>query len=94
MGSIPVRITLLAVVIPALQSHLSSGAWIALAIVCLCGWGLLAAELRGPGTPKPPIQSHRSSLPTVAAVDATRVAAALDDVNGAAFSERVDRNGG
>ena len=94
MGSIPERITLLAVVIPALQSHLSSGAWIVLAIVCLCAWGLVAGELRGPRKPKPPIQSHPSSSPTVAAVDATRVAAARDDVNGAAFSERVDRAGG
>jgi len=77
-----------------LQSHLFSGAWIVLAIVCLCAWGLVAGELRGPRKPKPPIQSHPSSSPTVAAVDATRVAAARDDVNGAAFSERVDRAGG
>ncbi len=46
MGGIADRLTVLAVVIPSLQSNLPASLWIAMALACLCAGGLIVFEMR------------------------------------------------
>jgi hypothetical protein len=52
LDCVPERLTVLAVIVPGLQSELSMPAWITIAIVCACAWGLVAAEFRRHQQPK------------------------------------------
>jgi ABC-type microcin C transport system permease subunit YejE len=46
MDSVAPGLTILAVLIPALQSNWSATVWIALTVASLCGWVLIVADIR------------------------------------------------
>ena len=53
-------LTVFAVLVPALESEWATPTWIAIALVCLCAWVLIAADIRHPGNG----HAHRSAAAT------------------------------
>ena len=41
-------ITVLAVLLPALQSDWPTPTWFAMAVLCICGWAVIALDIRRP----------------------------------------------